>query len=719
MTAAKNKIPDIRAAQQHRPTSSSARLARLLAPPARYKISEFAEEKVFIPFKPEAGKYRLERMPWQREMLDDPLAASTNEVVWMMGRRLGKSICVCIITMFFIFVDPAPQLIVYPTIDAVKKWFKKQILKVIQATPCMNGLLRDPRAKDSDSTILDRFYPGGELTGIGANSPASLRSENKRVVMQEEVDAYEKTSEGDAVELADGRAENFPNAFKLKTSTPGNKGESRIEEIFDRSDKRYFFLPCAHCGKFFAPKRENLRFSFNTHLIPRGGSPRGPGEIRDTPNARLVCPHCEWELDDRERIAMIQDRTAHWKATEPFTGTIGRHLNGLYRIMGRKPASATYLHEFAEMWLKAKHGGQETTRVFINNFDAVTWEPAAIKVDWAPLMKWREQYFEASAELGQGPALPIWVMFITAGLDIHPDRVEVSVYGWGAKEECWGLEFDMIIGDFDQPEMQERVWEFLDKRYVHPWLGELKIKCCGVDTGYQTKEKAAYQFCWVHRNRNVWATKGSSNPLGGLWTKSDATKRYGIALYVLNTDTYKSTIFDRLESGMKQAEESAPGGPRYIHFHMGYTVKFFKMLCSERKMLITKGNSTVSRWVKHKSNTRNEALDCFVGAMGAYDIYRPGALIEKQWKKLLSEHPEQLALRPRKEMERGADGKKIYELQAPAGAAAGGNAERRGAEEPAKDAKPIPAKKGRGGASLPRRGNGPWRRGGFFNPLGL
>lgn len=581
-------------------------------PRERLLISEWVEKYAFNPFKPENGKFHIRRMPWQVEALDDPLAAGVSEIVWKWGRRLGKSMLVGLIVEYFIQHDPSPILVKYPTIDAGKKWMRGQLMKLIAVTPCMAGLLKSTRSRDAESTMMDRYFQNehgaGDLTIIGANSPAGLRQLNKRIVLQEEIDADEVSAEGDAVALADGRAENFYNAVLLKTSTPGMEGASRITEIYDRSDKRCFYIPCAHCADYFALDRGQLRFSFATQLPNRDGSPRGPGEIRDTVNARLVCPHCGWELNDQERIAGINDTTAHWKATAPFSGVLGRHLNGMYRIMGLK-AYSSYLHEFSEMWLKAKHGGRETIRVHVNNFDANAFADDSEKVEWKTLKDRAEDY---------GPDLPLAAMFITGGMDIHPDRAEIIFYGHGPDNESWALECKVFYGDFDMPVFNQRIEQFIvNKRFNHPVLGEMNVGAMGVDSGHKTK--SVYLFCKRNRMRNFYAVKGSDSNIGALVTRT-TERTVGLTRFNANSDAFKNEVAARLQNQYP--------GPGYIHFpteeaggvKTAFNSEFFVQLCSEeRKRKLVKGR-WVTHWEKKTSASRNEKWDITLYAFVALEI---------------------------------------------------------------------------------------------------
>lgn len=602
-------------------------LTHIIRPPSRMLISDWAEAHAVVAFPPEPGKYHCDRMPWQRDMLDDPLETKASEIAWMIGTRLGKSQTLLFIVCYFIAHCPTQILVKYPTLDAVGKWLTNQFLPTVGVMPCMQGLIRNTRERYSKSTRLNRIFPGGDLTMVGANSPAGLRNLNKRVIIQEEIDADDISPEGDAVSLADKRAENFYNAVKLKTSSPSMKGQSRIEEIYDRSDKRKWFVPCAKCGESFTMTREHIRFSFATHEPRRDKSPRGKGNIRDTANAVLVCPSCEWELSDYDRIAMIH--AGKWQATAEWKGILGRHLNGMHRIIGKKGAFKSYLHEFSENWLDAKHGGRETIRVHVNTFDAEAFHDPFDQLEWHPLQKRAEDYSPAE--------LPAEVCCLTAGIDVHPDRVEINVIGWGEGEEMWEIDYKVVYGDFDNPEMQGRVDDELVKTWAHPILGPLKLIAACVDSGHQTKVKAVYRFCRQHRSRNVWAVKGMSAPHASIYTEA-REKRFGIIRYSINTDVLKTTIYDRLKN-----QEL---GPRYIHFPKEFNAqdrdqrkgtssfgaKFYKQLCSEKRVAKKVGNQVTYEW--QKEETRNEVLDTAVYAMAAYEIVKPAGFIARTWKQI-------------------------------------------------------------------------------------
>ena len=107
------------------------------------------------------------------------------------------------------------------------------------------------------------MFPGGALTLVGANSPAGLASRPIRLVLCDEVDRYPPSagSEGDPIQLARKRANTFWNRKIVMVSTPTNKGASRIEEAFEDSDQRHYYVPCKHCHHEQKLIWQNVRWS--------------------------------------------------------------------------------------------------------------------------------------------------------------------------------------------------------------------------------------------------------------------------------------------------------------------------------------------------------------------------------------------------------------------------------------------------------------------------
>ncbi len=229
---------------------------------------------------------------------NDPDVAET--VLWW-GSQLGKSETVNAILFFHIDADPANQLLVQPTVELAEEYSKDRIAAGIEATPRLRDKVRDPKSRDSGNTVKSKRYPGGSLVMIGANAPAGLAGRPRRVILKDEIDRYPLSAgtEGDPCALADKRAETFPNAVKVSTSTATIKGLSKIEALYEQSDKRNWHVCCPKCEHEFVLLWKHIQWP--------EGEPGG---------AWLECPSCRARLTDAQRIAMV--RAGKWKATAPF-----------------------------------------------------------------------------------------------------------------------------------------------------------------------------------------------------------------------------------------------------------------------------------------------------------------------------------------------------------------------------------------------------------------
>ena len=518
------------------------------------------------------------------ESLTDPAAAST---VLMWGAQMGKTEVLLNTIGYFIDAQPAPMLIVYPTLDVSRKFSQKKLTPMLEESPRIKDAVRDPRTRDSGNTILSKEFRGGSLVVAGSNSPASLRQLSCRVIVQDEIDSFEPSAgaEGDPCFLADARATNFHDAVFLKASTPTIRGASRIEAMFEESDQRHWHCPCPHCGEFQTLKWSQVKWP------------------QDRPEeAYYLCEHCEREINDTQRVQMVM--AGKWVATHPERRARGYHLSGLYRIMGRKRQFNSYLHEFAVQFLEAKHKGRESLKVWTNTFLAETWEEKGERVSLTDAMERAEDY--------KTDPLPAGVGVLTCAVDVQKDRLEYEVMGWGIAEESWGVLRGAIHGDPEKLEVWKDLDDLLSRKWMHPSGSRLSIAAACIDSGWATA--SVYRFCKPRQQRRIYAVKGS-NQHGAPLISKRFLKTGRTTLFMVGGDVAKDSIFARLKN--KEA------GPRYMHFPKGYgyTEEFYRQLTAEEVRTRMKNGFPI-RYYK-KLRERNEALDIRVYNMAALEILNP------------------------------------------------------------------------------------------------
>ena len=536
-------------------------------------------------------------------MLDDALDDTSIETVWQMARQIGKTLAFILTIEYFIEQNPSSILVVYPKIDDARTFLRDKFDPTRKATPCMEGIIKEPRKHDSENTLLNKGFPGGELSGAGANSPSTLRQRSKRIIILDEVDAYTDNEEGDPVDQADGRAETFFNAVKLKASTPTMKDSSRIEALYEQSDKQMWFVPCPRCDGWQTLKWAQVKFSF---------AGKDGKEYRDIESTVYVCEHCNAHLSDRERIEAINK--GEWRPTAEFKGIRGRHLSGLYRTIGKKKAYRNYLHEFADQFLKAKRKGESSLMVWTNTFLAETWVGERKSKEVEPLLQRVEEY---KAEV------PAGALCLVAAVDVQAERLEYHVAGFGPFNEAWAVDRRAISGDSLQRESWAKLSELILKPYRHENGQMMRVAIVFIDSGGQAKgrpfTKPVYAFVKARQGRGgrggagVFACKGSSTHNAPLWRESKLDN--GILLQVIGTNEAKGFFYNQLDV--------IEPGPGFIHIPKDdrFDWEYFQQLVAEETRLKHVRGFAVEEFYKRRP--RNEALDLWAYSLAALDKLNP------------------------------------------------------------------------------------------------
>lgn len=551
-----------------------------VAPPPNLTTSQWADAHRVISAgkSSEPGRWRTNRTPYLRELMDVAHDPRVHTIVGMKPARMGFTEVLINTILRHIAIDPAPIMYVQQTVEMAETFSKAMLWPAMRDTPVIEAIIAAARSRDSSHTILYKEFPGGDVGMVGANSPRGFRMVAKKIIMCDDVDGFEQNvgDEGDAIDLAIRRADSFPDKKIWIISSPTIKGVSRVAAAWEESDKRRYFVPCPHCGHEQVLIWGQLKF-VSRHPV----------------QAEYECIECHARILHREKMGML--RKGRWTATAEFSGVAGFHLNKLY-------SPFVTWNSMVEEWLRAKET-PERLQVFVNTALAETYDTnAGEKVDAHALTSRREAY---------GPMLPESVVLLTAGIDVQQDRLEVEVVGWGKGEESWGIERRVLRGDLTN--LEGDAWTalagFLGKTYEHPVGTPLAISGTCIDTGYNTKEV----YAWVIKQRSggLFASKGSSAFGAPVFVAPHRGQKTvaRVRLYVVGASTLKMTLFERLK-------KTVPG-PGYLHFPESYGEEFFTQLTAEKLVTRMKAGFPRREWVKEG---RNEALDCRVLAMAALAI---------------------------------------------------------------------------------------------------
>ena len=493
---------------------------------------------------------------------------------------MGKTEIVNNAVGFFIHQDPSPLMVVMPTIQMAEAWSKTRLAPMLRDTPELRGRVADVKSRDSGNTILDKVFPGGILVIRGSNAPAGLSSQPIRVVLCDEVDRFEESAgtEGDPVDLAFKRTSTFTGRRKhVLISTPGIKGYSRIEKAWNESDQRHYFVPCPHCQEMQPLDWKQVIFD-----------PKEPEA------AVYACKACGSVITDAHKQAML--RAGEWIASRPFNGVAGFHLNELYSPWRR-------FGEVAADFIKAKHRGPESLKVWINTSLGETWdirEGEAIQVEGLATRARNATY--------KSGTVPTGVDVLVSSVDVQEDRLELLVLGIGEGEESWVIQHRLIPGNLAQAEPWDRLQQALQSGWPREGQGNMRIRatCCDIG-GHFTKQ--VYAFCRRTGMRGrVHPIKGATKPQRRLVLRSGSKAR----LYLVDTVAAKDQILARL-----RIEKEGFG---FIHFPQDMEPVFFEQLLSEKPV----HRSGRRGYEKVTAGARNEALDLMVYASAALEIWGPG-----------------------------------------------------------------------------------------------
>lgn len=589
------------------------RAARQLVPPPKLLPSEWAEANVRIPVgNAKPGPIRFDNAPYQRGMLDVIKEPGIRRVDYMTGAQLGKTTIQQCITGYFIAHEPRSQIFVQPTQGDVQTFQETKLRPMLDANPSISKLMAKQRGRKGVNNSRIISYIGGWLMFSWAGSPKTLRGRSAPVTQADEVDGMEATAEGDPVELLAQRAATFgDDALSTRSSTPTIKEASRIETGFLEGDQRRFYVPCPHCGHGQFLKWANVTWD-GRRSTGTDDADEDKGHEHHPDTARYACEGCGALWDDGERIAAIRnaEKLGHgWKAAKPFKGHASFHAPEMLSTFRR-------LREIVQSYLDKL--AVDDLQSFINVSLAETYEEKGEKADPTGLLALAKEETDFTADV------PMGGLYLTAGIDMQMDRLELEVVAWGAGEESWSVEYRVLWGD----PLQGDVWDDLDDAlattYQHASGAVMGISAACLDTGGTSGcTQAAYEYARGRTGRRLFAIKG----VGG-WgrpiVEKPQRKQSGknvrkVDLFLVGTDEAKLVVMRRLASTVGAQQR---GGAGYCHFPPDRDAEYFQQLTAEKLLTRYVKGQPIREWHK-PDRARNEALDCRVYALVALKIMQP------------------------------------------------------------------------------------------------
>lgn len=540
------------------------------------------------------------------------------KVVFMKGAQIAGTSAAENFIGYIIHISPAPTLVMYPTVSVAERNSKGRIGPLISDSPALRKIVPSTKSRDGNNTILEKQFPGGRIIFTGANSPSDLRSFNAKYVVQDEMDEYpnDLDGQGDPSELATVRTNTYDDDKKIfQLSTPKIKGTSHIQKAFEETDQHYCYLPCPHCAAD-APLTKRDPESYFKSEPPPGYQQLVLEQFRFTPGRpELVfyeCIHCKKEIHNHHKDFMLPRYV--WVPSHPEKASklrIGFHLNAFYSPLG--------FYSWPTMADRYETALREPNKMitFVQTTLGLPYEQDGEQPKHKELFaRWVNSPYSVNQIHPE-------VCFLTAGIDVQNDRIEMEIVGWGKGKRSYSVDFRVLMGN----PRESKVWNDLQAVLNEQWGREsdgfvFGINMAFIDEGHCKNE--VYAFCLTQGLSRILPVKGMETqtiPISApkpVYIMRDGKKDASLHHITINTDFYKTSLYGYLN--LFPTDETGELGPvNYCHFPKEYQEEHYRRLVAEKKVSnVNRRGYEQSEW--KKTYVRNEQLDCRVYAIAAAEI---------------------------------------------------------------------------------------------------
>ncbi len=577
------------------------------APPQDITVSQWAEAYRVLPKQSAIpGPWKNHLVPYAIGVMDAFCDRRVEQITIMASVQSAKTESAYNMLAYTICQDPAPALVIMPTQKTLKK-VNRRLRQMLYASPeLQRHVSPDPDDLRYEVFILDRM----EIYFGTAGSEADLQFVEARLIILDEVDLYPPG----AVKMAIDRATTYWDRKIIKLSRP-TVANGHINQEYMRSDRRAYWVPCPHCGGF-----QVLDFwQIKHHGADLGSWPadkRDPEYIKTARAARYECRHCQAELDDRDKPAMLAagkwvpaehdfDQATGEMAPLPAVSHVGFWWSMLY----------SPFKNFSE--IAAEFFDTRQDREKLKNFKT-QW----LAEPWKEVIQTRAPAALLQLRTDRPPlVVPRGVVALTAGLDNQQRGFWCVIRAWLLEPPSSHLVRYGYLESFEEVER----WLFQDVYTSEDGIA-YPVWRAGIDTGggagaagEATMTEQVYAWLRAKGQGRVFGVKGVSRSLaGGKKLQLSIIDRMpsgkplpgGIRLWLLDTGLFKDAIWSRIETGQF-----------FLHNQAGED--YARQLSSEAKEMDARGRAA---WVV-QGNQPNHLLDCEVYAAAMADTECWGGLL--------------------------------------------------------------------------------------------
>lgn len=593
-------------------------LSTVITPPEMMTPSALAASVMKVADGPLAGElWDPAQTPYIVEPLDLMAPGSgVNEIAVRKSAQTGFTTMLLASAAYIIARDPCRAMVVQPTSGALADFNKDKLTPTLEQSPKLAEKIRPQTSRSGDaSTVTSKRFQGGSITLAIANSAADLRSKTVKVALCDEIDEYpdDLDGQGDPMAMIEARQESFLMSgewLRVYVSTPTIKGASRIDAQWERSDKRYWHMPCPGCGDMFRFEFDRKYFRFKA----------------DWPHeAHYATPCCGTVIEDADKVAVM--KRGRWIATEARPGAIrGYHFDAL-------ASPFVPFDKIASRFVGAE-GDPLKMKAFYNLTLGLAYEMKGDAPDHVRLMERREK------NLKRGH-IPPRGLILTGAADVQMNGIWYEIVAFGANRESWTVDAGYIEGSTSDPQSGAfvRLEEIRQTQWPDAFGAARAVDLFGVDSGYRSH----IVYTWVRGKAGVLALKGDdgwSKPALGQPKLVDINfngqrVRRGASVSAVGTWPLKGAVYaDLRKEGVAAGKDVDPAG--YAHFGDWLDEVYFRQITSE---YLTNENyrGRVRRIWKVRNGEENHLFDCRVYNYALADYLGISRMTPDQWADLASQ----------------------------------------------------------------------------------
>lgn len=586
-------------------------------------LVEFTERKRVLVSGTSArpGPYRFAVTPYLREPADCLSEYSrVLELVIMKGTQTGGTDGIMMNhELYCIEYGIGPVQYVSSDDDLAQEHMEKRLDPMISAAGMQHHIMAPVKKtsnKSTGDTKRSKSYKGTFLRVTGSRSESKLSSLPSRILHIDEIDKYLSvlSGGGNPVEKAVRRTDSYGNLMKIVyISTPKNKETSQIEPLFEQGDKRYYYFQCPSCGEYQKLEWSNIEWDKDDdgELVLEYDD---DGNVTNNP-VWLNCTNeeCDYKIRDHEKAHFLKEKghggTAEWIPTKKpdRPGLRSYHVNALYGFR-------SWLNIVIQ-WCKI-NGDKDLLQDFVND---TLGETFADEID-KPNPHFLAARAETDWDRGQ---VPDKTAILTMGVDVHPDRLEAHLVGFGNFRESWSVDYFVFSGLPHDP--NDETWDKLEDRIKQSYEKvngtSMEITACFIDAGGEASD-VVHGFC--DRFPYAQGSYVGVFPTFGKQTLSKVVREYKHTIPApdvhIHEQFLKMEIYQNLKKKVPTSGGRYPGG--FIHFHDGYNEDFFNQLTAEDVIEEVDKKGLKKIIIGNPKRRRNETLDTFKMALGAlYFVY--------------------------------------------------------------------------------------------------